>query len=307
MTHPQTGGTTPQARSAGTGAPTLAEVLDELAAMFPPDTALSWDRVGLVTGDPAQPVRRIGFAVDPTFEVIEEAVADGADLLVTHHPLLLRGVHSVATTTAKGAVLTRAIRAGLALVAAHTNADVADPGVCDALTDAFGLADVVPLTHEEGQGLGRLGRLPETMSLRDFAARVASALPAAPVGVRVSGPPQAPVTTVAVLGGAGDGLFGAVRAAGADVYVTADLRHHPALEAREEARGGPPYLVDAGHWATEWVWLAGAADRLRGALAARGRVVSTAVSTICTDPWAFVLGTAGPPEDGPNHPGEGGA
>ncbi len=306
MTHPQPGGTTP-AGTAASAAPTLAEVLDELAEMFPPETALSWDRVGLVAGDPAQRVGRILFAVDPTLEVVDEAVAGGADLLVTHHPLLLRGIHSVAVTSAKGAVVTRAIRAELALVAAHTNADVADPGVCDALAEAFGLADVVPLTHEEGQPLGRLGRLGETMSLRDFAARVASALPAAPVGIRVSGPPRAPVSTVAVLGGAGDGLFDAVRAAGADVYVTADLRHHPALEAREEARGGPPYLVDAGHWATEWLWLAGAANRLRAALAARGRTVSTSVSTICTDPWAFVLGTAGPPEDGPNHPGEGGA
>lgn len=283
------------------GAPSLAETLQELAVMFPPETALSWDRVGLVVGDPAQPVRRIWFAVDPTLDVVEDAVADEADLLVTHHPLLLRGVHSVATTSAKGAVVTRLIRAGLALATAHTNADVADPGVCDALTEVFGLADVVPLTHEEGRPLGRLGRLPETMSLRDFAAAVASVLPAAPVGIRVAGPAQAPVTTVAVLGGAGDGLFDAVRAAGADVYVTADLRHHPALEAREEARGGPPYLVDAGHWATEWVWLSAAAERLRQALAARGLAVTTTVSNRCTDPWSFVLGASTPDEDEPGH------
>lgn len=141
------------------------------------------------------------------------------------------------------------------------------------------------------------------MSLREFAARVASALPAAPVGIRVAGPPDAPVSTVAVLGGAGDGLFDAVRASGADVYVTADLRHHPALEAREEAQGGPPYLVDAGHWATEWLWLAGAAERLRSGLAARGLALTTAVSTTCTDPWAFVLGAGGPPEDGPDRHG----
>ncbi len=281
--------------------PTLAEVLDALSTMFPPSTALSWDRVGLVTGDPDQLVARIRFAVDPTLGVVEEAIADGTDLLVTHHPLLLRGVHSVATTTAKGVVITRLIRAGIALVVAHTNADVANPGVCDALTDAFGLLDVAPLTEQEGQSLGRVGRLAESMSLRDFAARVASVLPAAPVGIRVAGPPQAPVSTVAVLGGAGDGLFDAVRAVAADVYVTADLRHHPALEAREEARDGPPYLVDAGHWASEWLWLAGAADRLRRALAKSGRTVDTAVSSICTDPWAFVLGSAGPAEDGPQH------
>ena len=76
---------------------------------------------------------------------------------------------------------------------------------------------------------------------------------------------------VAVMGGAGDDLFDHVRASGADVYVTADLRHHPVLEAREEARGGTPYIVDAGHWATESLWLAGAAERVRAAVAAGGR------------------------------------
>lgn len=277
----------------------LAEILEELGTLFPPETALSWDRVGLVCGDPDQPVERVRFAVDPTLQVIEEAINDDVDLLVTHHPLLLRGVHTVATTTAKGAALTRAIRAGMALVTAHTNADVANPGVNDALTDALGLVDVTTLTCEEGQPLGRVGALTGTMSLRDFAARVASVLPAAPVGIRVAGPPQAPVSTVAVLGGAGDGLFAAVRAVEADVYVTADLRHHPALEAREEARGGPPYLIDAGHWATEWLWLAGAADRLRQACAASGHPITTSVSSTCTDPWAFVLGATGSPEDDP--------
>ena len=98
---------------------------------------MSWDRVGLVSGDPEQPVRRVHFAVDPTLAVIEEARALGADLLVTHHPLLLRGMHSVATTGAKGASVTRLVVGDVALYVAHTNADVATAGVCDAL--ALGL------------------------------------------------------------------------------------------------------------------------------------------------------------------------
>ena len=76
----------------------LREVVQALDALYPPDTAMSWDRVGLVAGDLDQPVSRIHFAVDPTVEVVQEAIAAGADLLVTHHPLLLRGIHSVATT-----------------------------------------------------------------------------------------------------------------------------------------------------------------------------------------------------------------
>ena len=106
----------------------------------------------------------------------------------------------------------------------------------------------------------------------------------------MAGPPDAVVRRVAVLGGAGDDLFDAVRASGADVYVTADLRHHPALEAREEARGGTPYLVDAGHWASEQVWLARAERALRAALRERATRVETHISTVRTDPWTFVVG-----------------
>lgn len=106
----------------------------------------------------------------------------------------------------------------------------------------------------------------------------------------MSGPAQAPVTRIALLGGAGDSLFDDVRRVGADVYVTSDLRHHPALEAREKAADGPPYLIDAGHWATESLWLERAADDLRTALAATGTSVDTHVSTLCTDPWTFVVG-----------------
>ncbi|HEX2704166.1 MAG TPA: Nif3-like dinuclear metal center hexameric protein, partial [Candidatus Lustribacter sp.] len=113
-------------------------MLEALASLYPPGAADDWDRVGLVTGDPADVVRRIHLAVDPTLAVIGEAVAAGADLLVTHHPLLLRGVHAVPMTTAKGASVTALIRGKVALYVAHTNADKADPGVCDALAAACG-------------------------------------------------------------------------------------------------------------------------------------------------------------------------
>ena len=270
---------------------TLGDVLGVLDRHYPPATAASWDRVGLVTGDPDQPVARVHFAVDPTLAVLEQAIADGADLLVTHHPLLLRGVHSVATTTAKGATVTAAIRGGLALYCAHTNADTARPGVNDALAAACGLSDPQPLTQEEGRPLGRVGDLPAPVTLRAFAQDLARALPAAPVGIRVSGDPDARVRRIACLGGSGDDRFAAVRACGADVYVTADLRHHPALEAREEARGGPPYLIDAGHWASESLWLRDAADRLVADLGDRGTHLSTHVSALRTDPWDFLVGT----------------
>ena len=173
---------------------------------------------------------------------------------------------------------------------AHTNADVAADGVCEALAEACGLTDTAPLTASEDQPMGRVGDLAEPVALRSFVERLATRLPAAAGGIRVAGPADAVVRRVAVLGGAGDDLFDAVRDAGADVYVTADLRHHPALEAREEARGGTPFLVDAGHWASEQVWLARAERALRAALGERATRVETHISTVRTDPWTFLVG-----------------
>lgn len=271
----------------------LAEVVAALERVYPLETAQSWDRVGLVTGDPEQRVERVHFAVDPTLAVIEEARAAGADLLVTHHPLLLRGVHSLATTTAKGASVTALIVADIALYVAHTNADVAADGVCEALAAACGLTSSEALQVSEDQPMGRVGDLPEPVTLGAFAQRLYAALPPAAGGVRVAGPAGGVVRRVALLGGAGDGLIDAARAAGADVYVTADLRHHPVLEAREESRGGTPYLVDAGHWATESLWLERARTRLLHALGDAddpGATVETYVSTLRTDPWDFVVG-----------------
>ena len=269
---------------------TLREVLEVVERLYPPLTAQSWDRVGLVTGDLDQPVRRVHLAVDPTLAVIEEARDHGADLLLTHHPLLLRGIHSVATSSAKGASVTHLVVGDVALYVAHTNADVAAEGVCAALADACGLTGSEPLTVSEDQPLGRVGDLDEPLALRAFVERLATRLPEAAGGIRVAGPPDAVVRRVALLGGAGDDLFDAVRASRADVYVTADLRHHPALEAREEARGGPPYLVDAGHWASEQVWLARAERALRAGLGERATRVETHISTVRTDPWTFVVG-----------------
>jgi dinuclear metal center YbgI/SA1388 family protein len=288
----------PAAPSSSADAPTLRQVTDALEAMHPLDWAQSWDAVGLVCGDPDASVRRIHFAVDPVAEVVEEAIAAGADLLVTHHPLLLRPVNSVAATTFKGGVVHRAITAGLAVYVAHTNADAGAPGVSDALARVLDLADLVPLDPLPGRpdlGIGRVGTLAGPERLGDFADRVAAALPETEQGVRVAGDPDALVRRVAVCGGSGDSLFDQVRASGADVYVTADLRHHPASEARERAvfGDGRPHLVDVAHWASEWPWLAGCADRLVVALAAGGRTVEAHVSTTRTDPWTLRVPSRG--------------
>ncbi|MDR0593632.1 MAG: Nif3-like dinuclear metal center hexameric protein, partial [Bifidobacteriaceae bacterium] len=174
---------------------------------------------------------------------------------------------------------------------AHTNADAALGGVADALSQAIGVEPAGPLVPDPADpkaGIGRVGPLRPPATLAALAERLARALPPNHHGVRVAGPPGALVENAAVVGGSGDSLFEEVRQAGVDLYVTADLRHHPALEARERAEfdgGGKPYLLDVSHAASEWGWLARAADQLRAALAATGDRVVTWVNPEVADPW----------------------
>ena len=266
----------------------LREVIAALDARYDPGLAESWDAVGLVCGDPDEPVRRVLFAVDPTAAVVDEVIETGADLLVTHHPLLLTPVHGVPADDPKGRLVHRLIRAGAALFVAHTNADRApDSGVNAALAAVLGLRNAVPLEPAEGNpaaGLGRVGELAEPLTLRDFAARVAEVLPATVGGVRVAGNPDRTIRRVAVCGGSGGSLLAAAAAAGADVLLTSDLKHHPASDAGE-APG--PALCDAAHFATEWPWLPVAAEVLHGDLSGR---VEVAVSRLRTDPWTHRAG-----------------
>ena len=269
---------------------TLAELIATLETAFPPALAESWDAVGLVCGDPDQSVERVHVCVDPVASTVDEAIDAGAQLLLAHHPLLLRGVHGVPANTPKGGVVHRLIRAGVALYCAHTNADSADPGVSDALAAALRLTVTGPLVPDaDGRtGTGRVGTLPGAEPLRTFTARVAAALPETAWGVRAAGDVDRPIRTVAVCGGAGDGFLAAAVAAGVDAYVTADLRHHPASE--HLAVAGAPALVDVAHWASEWPWCQQAAGILR---AATGGTVDVFVSTLRTDPWTVGVADTG--------------
>jgi dinuclear metal center YbgI/SA1388 family protein len=370
--------------------PTLADVVAALDRRYDPAWAEEWDAVGLVCGDPDQPVRRVLLAVDPVEVVASEAIAGGVDLLVTHHPLFLGGTTSVAATTSKGRLVHRLVGNGCALFVAHTNADVASPGVSDALAAALGLVDVQPLSARAGEpldkimtfapaeavealldamaaagagvigdysrcaflvdgigtfrpgtaaqptvgepgettradetkievvaprarrdavlralvaahpyeepawdvvelasragprGLGRVGELAETTDLASFTRHVAAALPATAWGVRAAGDERREVRRVAVCGGSGGDLVAAAAAAGADVLVTSDLKHHATSEALADTGVA---LVDAAHWATEWPWLRAAAAALVADLGVD--TVEATVSTTVTDPWTL--------------------
>jgi len=271
----------------------LREVLAALDARYDPALAESWDAVGLVCGDPDEPVRRVVFAVDPTSAVVDDVVAAGAELLVTHHPLLLTPVHGVPTDDPKGRLVHRLIRARAGLVVAHTNADRApESGVNDALAGVLGLRDAVPLEPVDGDpraGLGRVGDLESAVTLREFAARAAAVLPATVGGVRAAGDPDRLVRRVAVCGGSGGSLASAAAEAGADVFLTSDLKHHPVSEAMESTG---PALCDVAHFASEWPWLPVAADVLHRDLSGR---VEVAVSRRRTDPWTWHEGPNGVP------------
>jgi len=262
---------------------TVGQVVGLLQGRYPLDLAADWDAVGLICGRDQASVGRVLFAIDPVQAVVDEAIERQVDLVVVHHPLFLRPVHSVAASTPKGRIVHDLIDHGIALYCAHTNADHANPGVSDALAGLLGLQELRPLDPLPGSitGTGRVGRLAEPVTLEQLAEQVAAVLPATAHGVRVAGDPMRPIQVVAVCGGAGDSLLN-LAAGCADAYVTADLRHHRAQDHLVESACA---LVDVAHWASEWPWLPVAAAEMRADLAEIGASVEVIVSTIPTDPW----------------------
>ncbi|MBM6696047.1 Nif3-like dinuclear metal center hexameric protein [Bifidobacterium pullorum subsp. saeculare] len=293
--------------------PMLKQVVDVLETLYPLRYAESWDHPGLIVGDLSAPVRRIEFAADPTMEVVRQAIERGTDLLVCHHPLLFRSVHEVSGLGVHGDIVRRLSQAGCALWVGHTNADAAYRGTGMAAADLFGLVDQRPLvpiddpTAAHPVGLGRVGSLPEPMTLEAFARRVADVLPHTELGVQVCGPLDATVRTVAVLPGSGDSLFDEVRAAGVDVYVTSDLRHHPATDAIEQARyeaamrgrgiglgSGDaairPLLINTPHSAIESLWFHYAVEDVPQAVEqATGERPEVYWNRMNTDPWTLSI------------------
>ncbi len=270
-------------------APSLAHVTEVAHALWPLADAEAWDAPGLIVGDPRAEVAAIHLAVDAVVDTARETIDAGAQLLLVHHPLLLRGVTTVAEDLYKGAVIAELIRGGCALLAAHTNADVVADGTSAVLARSLGLGElrpIVPTASDPAHGLGRVGTLPDAVTLGELARGLQQVLPATAQGVRGAGDYHTPVRRVALCAGAGDSLLAHPEVLASDVYITSDLRHHPASEARENARiAGGPALLDVSHWAAEWLWLDAAAEALRAALPD----VTVTVSELRTDPWDFAL------------------
>jgi dinuclear metal center YbgI/SA1388 family protein len=263
----------------------LAELASNFERRWPLETAESWDQPGLMLGNRKTEISKVLLSVDFTSDVLAEAVELGAQLVLCHHPPFLKGLYELSEEGFKGNLVAEANRRSVAVYAAHTNADGAQDGVTDSLARALGLVNAKPF--DSSTNLGRVGELPEPQSLLELARLIARKLPPTASGVRVAGPAETLVKRVAILGGAGDSYLSAVRELNVDVYITSDLRHHPAQDFIEQSKleGWRPALIDISHWAAEWVWL----DGLAASLSLDFPEIGFAVSEIRTDPWDFAV------------------
>jgi len=267
--------------------PDLHDLEQAFQNLWPNEQADTWDTPGFSVAIPGE-VTGVLLSVDFTGAVLAEAIAKDCQLVFSHHPFLLKGVTDINWDGLKGSLLQKAVKADVSIFAAHTNADVAIDGVSDTLAQAFGLIDsrpLVPLTTQQHLGHGRIGHLEHEITLKELAVLIAEALPFTARGVAVSGNPDQLISTVALCGGAGDAFVENALKAGADVYVTSDLRHHVALDAVSVPRHQPFAMIDISHWAAESLWLAVAKERLRRVLPQ----VDFKISEVVTDPWTFSI------------------
>lgn len=267
---------------------TVSDLIAACERLWPRRGAEEWDNTGLQVGRRSQNVSRVLLVVDVVEETVREAIEGGYDAIVSHHPLILRGIGSVSDETYKGRLIGDLLRNNIALLSMHTNADVVPNGVSDVLAQLLGLTDVLPIvpTATPDTGIGRVGNTDNPTTLGELATKLASVLPATVPGIQVSGEFTLPIRRIALCGGAGDSLLDEAHVLSSDVYITSDLRHHRASEARERAFGdGAPALINVSHWASEWLWLTPAREQLSIELPS----LDLAVSDARTDPWDFVV------------------
>ena len=263
----------------------LAELTRVFESLWPISGAEDWDRPGLACGNPSQSVSKALLTVDVTAEVLEEANSLGCQLVISHHPLLLKPVNYLPEDQLKGELLSFAIRNSIAIYSAHTNADIVIDGVSDILARAIGLENSKPLVETApGVGHGRIGNLKSAVSLSELAKQVAVLLPKTMAPVRVAGDLQVSIHKVAVVGGAGDSFIEEARSRGAECLITSDLRHHVSLDASSD-KARPLYLIDISHFAAESLWLKPTAATLTAKIPS----VEFFVSDLSTDPWTMTI------------------
>ena len=217
---------------------TVQQVYDFINERAPFETQIAFDNSGLLVGHPDNEVTGIHFALDVTNHVIDEAIANGANLIVTHHPMMFSAIKRLVETGHEARLLCRLIRAGISLISAHTNLDQAPGGCNDVLAQTIGLTDI------EGEGFVRVGALPHPMTAVELAAHIGEKLGDV---VRVMGDPAAVITKVGMCSGSGADEWPAAAAMGAQAFLTGEVKHHIALEAADAG----VVMLEAGHHATE--------------------------------------------------------
>ena len=221
---------------------TVSELYEKLDRAIPRSLSCEWDNDGLMCcPNPQRPVKKVLLALDITEKMVDRAIDEGFDVILSHHPLVFRPITSLTTEDPVPRKLIRLVQNGIAAMSFHTRFDATVGGVNDALAAALGVKNTVPFGNEEGE-MGRLGDV-EPMTLSDFAQKVKVALGAP--SVFAAG--DRPVQREALLGGSGSDFISAAKKAGADTYVSGDLAYHHMTDARENGIN----LIAAGHFYTE--------------------------------------------------------
>jgi dinuclear metal center YbgI/SA1388 family protein len=228
--------------------PTVADIEKYLREFAPPDRAADWDNVGLILGDRSSPVSRILTCLTVTPEVVEEAIATGVQLIVSHHPMLFRAVKKLNDSTVEGRMVLALLRHNIAVYSPHTAFDNCPGGINELLAERLGLVDVQPLRpllEKAELGEGRIGRLAQPMRLEEWTGHVRSTLQCGPI--QAVGNLVQPVSSIAIAcGAAGEYLNDALRLR-ADCFLTGEMRFHDYLSASAAGLA----LVLPGHYATE--------------------------------------------------------
>ena len=229
------------------------DVMYEIEKEYPLNYALSWDNVGLLVGRDDKEVKRIYIALDATDEVIDEAVRTGADMLITHHPMIFSPIKRIHNLDFVGERILKLIQNDISYYAMHTNYDVL--GMAELAGKVLDIAhtDVLDVTQTdeagEEKGIGRIGELPETMTLEECCVYVKHKLELG--SLKVFGDMNRPVRRLAILPGSGKSGIPVALAKGADVLVTGDIGHHDGLDAVEQGLA----IIDAGHYGTEYIFI----------------------------------------------------
>lgn len=222
----------------------VKDITDVLEAFAPLSIQEKWDNSGLCIGSENDEVHGVLLGLDCTPELVDEAVACGADMIVTHHPLIFGGIRKISGEDPVSEAVIKAVKAGVSIYAAHTTADKVLTGVSGAMAAKLGLTDVEILDNEDGEhGLGVAGNLPAPMSYEEFVGKVKNAF-----GLKVlrsSAPLDCMVSRVALCGGSGSSLIPRAEASGAQVYVTGDISYHHFFTHRDFA------VMDIGHYEGE--------------------------------------------------------